>query len=90
MMMETLVAERRDDRTAGMRDVEAAVEGAHSLSPREREIASLTCRGLSNKEIGRQLDISHHTVSTHMRRIFDKLGVNRRACLARIAAEAGL
>ncbi|WP_175479039.1 response regulator transcription factor [Rubrimonas cliftonensis] len=88
--METLVAERRDDRTAAVSEGAISAVGAQSLSPREREIASLTCRGLSNKEIGRRLDISHHTVSTHMRRIFDKLGVNRRACLARIAAEAGL
>jgi DNA-binding CsgD family transcriptional regulator len=57
------------------------------LSPREFEIARLTCRGLSNKEIAQVLDISHHTVSTHMRRVFDKLRINRRAKLAAYVAE---
>jgi DNA-binding CsgD family transcriptional regulator len=57
------------------------------LSPREFEIARLTCRGLSNKEIAQVLDISHHTVSTHLRRVFDKLKINRRAKLAAYVAE---
>lgn len=57
------------------------------LSPREFEIARLTCRGLSNKEIAQVLEISHHTVSTHLRRVFDKLGINRRAKLAAYVAE---
>jgi DNA-binding CsgD family transcriptional regulator len=57
------------------------------LSPREFEIARLTCRGLSNKEIAQVLDISHHTVSTHLRRVFDKLQINRRAKLAAYVAE---
>jgi DNA-binding CsgD family transcriptional regulator len=57
------------------------------LSPREFEIARLTCRGLSNKEIAQVLEISHHTVSTHMRRVFDKLRINRRAKLAAYVAE---
>jgi DNA-binding CsgD family transcriptional regulator len=57
------------------------------LSPREFEIARLTCRGLSNKEIAQVLDISHHTVSTHLRRVFDKLRINRRAKLAAYVAE---
>ena len=54
------------------------------LSPREAQIAELTAMGLSNKEIARRLEISHHTVSTHLRRVFDKLGVNRRARLAAV------
>lgn len=53
------------------------------LSSREFEIARLASEGLSNKEIALVLQISHHTVSTHLRRIYDKLGLNRRACLAR-------
>jgi DNA-binding CsgD family transcriptional regulator len=52
------------------------------LSAREIEIARLVSEGLSNKEIALALDISPHTVSTHMRRIYDKLGCNRRARLA--------
>jgi len=57
------------------------------LSPRELEIARLICRGLSNKEIAQFLQISHHTVSAHIRRIFDKLQINRHAHLAVFVAE---
>lgn len=52
------------------------------LTPREQEIARLASYGMTNKEIGQTLDISHWTVATHMRRIFDKTNVNRRAALA--------
>jgi DNA-binding CsgD family transcriptional regulator len=56
------------------------------LSPREFEIARLTCRGLSNKEIAQVLDISHHTVSTHLRRVFDKLKIKLAAYVAECLA----
>ena len=53
-----------------------------ALTPRESEVVRLAVRGFSNKEIARTLDISHHTVSTHIRQIFCKLGLNRRVQLA--------
>ena len=43
-----------------------------SLSAREREVAILTARGLSAKEIGRQLDLSYRTVETHRARLLEK------------------
>lgn len=51
----------------------------HSLSPRESQIARLIAEGATNRLIGSVLDISLWTVSTHIRRIFAKLGVNSRA-----------
>ena len=56
------------------------------LSPRELEIARLASNGLSNKQIALVLEISHHTVSTHIRRTFDKLGLHNRARLAAFVA----
>lgn len=56
------------------------------LSPREFEIARLASNGLSNKQIALVLDISPHTVSTHIRRTFDKLGLHNRARLAAFVA----
>jgi DNA-binding CsgD family transcriptional regulator len=50
-----------------------------SLSPREGEIAHMVARGLTNRAIASALEISLWTVSTHLRRIFAKLGVNSRA-----------
>jgi DNA-binding CsgD family transcriptional regulator len=52
------------------------------LTGREREIAMLVARRRSNKEIGRALDISSRTVSTHLSHIFEKLGVTSRGELA--------
>jgi DNA-binding CsgD family transcriptional regulator len=48
-------------------------------SPRELEIARLVAQGATNHAIARSLDISPWTVSTHLRRIFAKLGVGTRA-----------
>ena len=48
------------------------------LSPREREIASLANRGLSNLEIARELSISHKTVEKHLASVFGKLGISSR------------
>jgi DNA-binding CsgD family transcriptional regulator len=51
----------------------------HSLSPRESQIARLIADGATNRLIASALEISLWTVSTHIRRIFAKLGVNSRA-----------
>ena len=59
-----------------------------ALSPREHEIAELIGQGLPNKTIAANLGISSWTVSTHLRRMFAKFGVNSRAALvARIFEE---
>jgi len=44
-----------------------------NLSPREGEIALLAARGLSNKQVARQLGITDGTVKIHMHSIFLKL-----------------
>lgn len=54
---------------------------AQRLSPREREIVRLVAAGHTNKTIAVVLDISLYTVSTHLRRIFAKLGVSTRAAM---------
>lgn len=49
------------------------------LTARELQIASLVALGNSNKQVSAKLSISEWTVSSHMRRIFLKLGVGTRA-----------
>ena len=53
-----------------------------SLTIRENEIALLASEGLHNKEIARRLFVSESTVRTHLRSVFNKLDVDRRAALA--------
>jgi DNA-binding CsgD family transcriptional regulator len=53
-----------------------------SLSRREMEVARCVCRGLTDKEIARELGIALPSVRTYLQRLFDKLGVHRRAGLA--------
>lgn len=48
------------------------------LTDREREVADLIVRGMSNKEIAAQLQIALHTVKSHVHRVLSKLSVNSR------------
>jgi DNA-binding CsgD family transcriptional regulator len=52
-----------------------------SLTWQERRIADLAAGGLTNKEIGKRLHLSPRTVSSHLYRIFPKLGISTRAAL---------
>ena len=51
------------------------------LTAQEREIAQLAASGLTNKEIGARLLMSHRTVSSHLYHLFPKLGFASRAAL---------
>ena len=53
-----------------------------SLTERERQVATLTAKGQSNKEIARALDITERTVKAHISTIFEKMGVSDRLQLA--------
>jgi DNA-binding NarL/FixJ family response regulator len=52
-----------------------------ALTPQEHEIAMLAAEGLSNRQIGERLFLSHRTVAFHLHRTFPKLGVTSRAGL---------
>jgi two-component system, NarL family, nitrate/nitrite response regulator NarL len=58
------------------------VSEATDLTPRERKVISLIGDGLSNKAIARMLDISPHTVKSHVRNVMDKLALNSRLQIA--------
>jgi len=68
--------------TALVREAHYPVE---LLTNREQQIAQMVAGGLSNKEIGRQLDLSEGTVKVHLHNIYRKLKVNNRTTLAAIA-----
>ena len=60
------------------------------LSNRENEIVALVANGLTNKEIGEKLHLSHHTVHTHRKNILKKLGVGSVSELTIYALKMGL
>ena len=68
----------------------AAPTGAPALSERERAVLEAVARGLSNREIGRQLWISEQTVKFHLRNIYRKLGISSRTEAARFAYRTGV
>jgi DNA-binding CsgD family transcriptional regulator len=61
--------------------------GWEALTSAEAAVARLASEGKTNREVGESLFISPHTVNTHLRHIFDKLGIRSRAALT-MAAEA--
>lgn len=53
-----------------------------ALTRREREVAALVARGLTNRRISEELFLSARTVETHVRNILRKLGLRSRVQLA--------
>jgi NarL family two-component system response regulator YdfI len=67
-----------------------AEELAEPLSSRELEVLDLLAEGISNKLIAHRLNISEHTVKTHVASIFAKLGVSSRTEAVSQAIRRGL
>ncbi|MBE1488234.1 response regulator transcription factor [Plantactinospora soyae] len=70
---------------------------AHSAAPptepltaREQQVLTLVADGLTNRQIGRRLNISETTVKTHLVRTFTKLGVDDRTAAVTTALQRGL
>ena len=77
---------------AGTEQVGAELDqaGIAHLAPRQLEILMLMARGQTNKSIAAELGISENTVKTHMRAIFETLGVHTRTACVRKAQMLGL
>jgi ATP/maltotriose-dependent transcriptional regulator MalT len=73
---------RSELRAAGERTQAQEPTAQDVLSAQELQIARLAAEGLSNREIGERLYLSHRTVGSHLYRIFPKLEVTSRAQLA--------
>ncbi|WP_216850575.1 LuxR family transcriptional regulator [Acidisoma sp. L85] len=79
---------REELRASGESSRRRAERAWEALSPQELHIAQLAVQGLSNKEIGARLYLSHRTVGYHLHRIFSKAGITSRSGLAPIVAGA--
>ena len=64
--------------------------GQETLTPSETKILQEIVAGKSNKEIAYDLNISENTVKTHVKNIFEKLGVSDRTSAATLAIRRGL
>jgi DNA-binding NarL/FixJ family response regulator len=61
-----------------------------ALSAREIEVLGAVARGLSNRDIARELHVSEATVKTHLLHVFAKLGVDDRTAAVTVALERGI
>ena len=64
-------------------DTPVPASAADGLTQREREVALLVADGLRSREVAERLGIASQTVKSHLKTIFDKLGVRNRVELAR-------
>jgi DNA-binding NarL/FixJ family response regulator len=76
-------------RATGERGWRPTASGREQLSPQETQIAELVAQGLSNREIGQRLFLSHRTIGSHLYRIFPKLGITSRQQLAGVLSGGG-
>jgi DNA-binding NarL/FixJ family response regulator len=68
-------------RATGERACRRTPDAWTQLSPQELQIAQLAAEGLSSREIGERLYLSHRTIGTHLNNLFPKLGITSRAQL---------
>ncbi|WP_217561891.1 response regulator transcription factor [Streptomyces sp. GbtcB6] len=72
---------RNELRASGVGSVRVDTS-ASALTAEQRQSAELAVFGLSNKQIGERLFLSHRTVGSHLLRLFPKLGITSRAALS--------
>ena len=70
--------------------IEHGAEASTRLTERERQVLSVAAEGLTAREIATRLGVQERTVTTHLGRIYGKLGVGTRVAALRVAARSGL
>jgi DNA-binding NarL/FixJ family response regulator len=77
---------RRELRASGETSRQGAPDTVDQLTPQERQIIQLAAEGLSNREIGQRLYLSHRTIESHLYRVYPKLGITSSAQLPIVLA----
>ena len=82
-VMEKLAQLRRPDGSGAKAELT-------TLTPREKDVLSLICKGLSDAEIAATLKLSRNTVRNHVATLYGKIGVNRRSAAVVWGRERGV
>jgi DNA-binding NarL/FixJ family response regulator len=69
------------------KDSSSLIKSSLRLTKRERQVMELIADGLTNKEIGQNLHLSHHTIKSHVHNILDKLALHSRVQIAMYSHE---
>lgn len=81
---------RTELEATGARPRSAVLSGADSLTPSEARVARMAVEGMTNREIAQGLFVTAKTVETHLRHVYQKLGISKRAELDdALSAECG-
>jgi DNA-binding CsgD family transcriptional regulator len=72
---------RQELRASGETSRQWTPEARDRLTPQELQIAQMAAVGLTNREIGHKLYLSHRTIGAHLYRIYPKLGITSRSAL---------
>lgn len=80
---------RRELRASGESSRRRDPGARDRLTAQELQIAQLAAEGLTNREVGQRLYLSHRTIATHLYRVFPKLGISTRGELAAALATDG-
>jgi DNA-binding CsgD family transcriptional regulator len=73
---------REQLRAAGETSRRYTPDALEQLTPQELQIVQMAAEGLSNRQVGQRLYLSHRTVESHLHRVFPKLGISSRNQLA--------
>ena len=76
-------------RAAGEAHQQSPAAAWEQLTPQELQIATLAAEGLTNRQIGERLFLSHRTVGAHLYHMFPKLGIASRSQLGSALAGVG-
>ena len=90
VLLSPVVTHRLVERFARRPAAGSAAEAWGGLSPRERDVAALVARGLSNAEIAAELVVSEATVKSHVAHVLTKTGLRDRVQVVVRAYETGL
>jgi DNA-binding NarL/FixJ family response regulator len=80
---------RQELRAAGATIARRVPERQEDLTAQELQIALMAAQGLTNREIGQRLYLSHRTVGSHLYRIYPKLDISSRFQLRDALASEG-